>query len=124
MAEPVTCRIGEVEVTRGDSWVVSRFPDGMEVHAHPQRDAEDIARAASLGYGHAADAVDRMTRDHDVLHHLIAVTRGESHSPTLRGVADGRYVRQDVSHDEEVVVLLVQRLLNVGLDEVLQDYSV
>lgn len=115
-----TYRIGDVEVTRGPSWTVSRFPDGREVHAHGDGSEFQSACAESLGYDTAAE----MNRDHDAVHHLLAVTAGKPYSPTLRGVAEGQYVPREVSDAEERIVMLVQRISQVGLAEVLEDFAV
>lgn len=113
-----TYLIGACRVTIGPTWTVTRWPDGAELHAHPDGTEEQAAIARSLGYG---DDVGRMNADHDALHTLLAVTDGHDHSPTLRGVAEGRYVPRAVSDAEEARVLLVQRLLQVGLHAVLAD---
>lgn len=113
-------RIGDVEVIRGPSWVVSRFPDGREVHAHGDGSEFQEACALSLGY----DSPEQMNRDHDAAHHLLAVIAGKPYSPTLRGVAEGEYVPREVSDAEEVLVMLLQRVSQVGLDGVLEDYAV
>lgn len=116
-----TRQIGEVTVTTGPSWVVSRWPDGLEVHAHPDGSTEQIHIARALGYGHDTN---RMNAEHDLLHQLVAHARGWPYSKTLRGVAEGQYVDRSISDDEERIVMLIARLLNVGLEGVLSDYAV
>lgn len=116
-----TYLIGRCRVTRGPSWVVTAWDDGREVHAHPDGTELQAAIARSLGYG---DDVGRMNADHDALHTLLAVECDLARdSATLRGVAEGRYVPRAASDAEERRVMLVQRLLQVGLDAVLADYE-
>ncbi len=88
----------------GGAWVVTKYPDGVEVHAHPRHDPDDMARADALGYPN----VDAMTLDHDPLHQVVSrVLRGEaSRVPT--GSVDA-----ELAGAEEDVVLAVQRYLNV-----------
>lgn len=114
-----TWRIGAAVVTVGPSWTVTRYPDRSSVHAHPGSTPEDHARAHVLGYPDLAG----MTRDHDLLHTLIAQARGHAHSPTLWGVAHQQPAPAPVVDDEERLVLLVQRLCQVGIDAVLRDYE-
>lgn len=117
-----TYRIGGCEVVRGPSWVVTRFPDGTEVHAHPDTaDPSQPPRATSLGY----PDVEAMTRDHDALHTLVAVAAlGLDRSPVLYGVATGDYAARHQVELEERLVLLLQRVAQVGIDAVLEDYAV
>jgi hypothetical protein len=83
------------------------FKDGSRLAAAPVMDAENIARARALGYkdGSDADAVWAMTRHHDLVH----------------AVANGYSLPPGTSQREERLVFLIQRLLNVGIDEVLAD---
>jgi hypothetical protein len=59
------------------------LPDGAELVARPQDDAEYAARAASLGYGEPVE----MTREHDFCHALMAECLGLPHSPALWAAA-------------------------------------
>jgi hypothetical protein len=98
------------------------FDDGSELVAAPVMDPENIARARSLGYtGSDADAVWEMTRHHDLVHTLLAEAEGFQFSPTLHAVANGYEMPPGMSQREERIVFLIQRLLNVGLVEVLRD---
>lgn len=94
----------------GGAWVVTRFPDGTEVHAHPQHGPEDEARAVALGYV----GVVAMTLDHDRLHTLLSFVLTGRGSPTLRGVANGRPADPDVVDAEECLVLAAQRFINAA----------
>lgn len=115
--------IGGAHITTGESWVCTRYGDGSQVDAHPSWSHEDYARAAALGYGEGDAAVAAMTRDHDVLHSLLAVARGQHVSPTLWAVAHGQSVPHDVGDDEERIVLLLQRVSQLGLNGILRaDY--
>lgn len=116
MADHATYHLGDCTVTVAPSWCVTAWPDGLEVHAHPDGSADQAATAKALGYG---DDVGRMTAEHDLIHTLLAVAAGHPHSPTLRGVAAGEPADPDVAACEERQVMLVQRLLNVGLAGVL-----
>jgi hypothetical protein len=115
-----TWRIGDATVTIGESYVVTRYDDGTEVHAHPDGTDEQTHIARALGYG---DDVAAMNRHHDLLHTLIAHARGWPVSKTLHGVAHGSYAPREISDDEERIVMLVARLLNVGIAGVLEDYE-
>jgi hypothetical protein len=99
------------------------FKDGSRLAAAPVMDAENIARARALGYkdGSDADAVWAMTRHHDLVHTLMAEAEGWPWSPTLHAVANGYSLPPGTSQREERLVFLIQRLLNVGIDEVLAD---
>lgn len=118
-----TWRIGQAQVKVGPSWVLTRYDDGTEVHAHPDGTDLQAAIARSLGYGDDQAAVDRMTQDHDLLHTMIADARGWPRSQTLWGVPHGKCAPREVTDDEERLVMRVQRLLQVGLAEVLADYA-
>lgn len=76
----------EIEI-HNDGLTVTRYPQG-EVQALPQDNDTYRARAEALGYG--ADTA-AMSREHEVTHHLIAAALGLPHSPTLMGVATGRF---------------------------------
>jgi hypothetical protein len=104
--EHVTVRIGETWVTVGPAWCVTRFPDGTEVHAHPSHTDEQAGAARALGYSH----VGEMTRDHDLLHSVIAEARGLPYSPVLWALAHGEPAPEGAD-DEERLVLLAQRLV-------------
>lgn len=113
-------QIGDVLVTQGPSWVVTRFPDGAEVHAHPDGSEFQDAAARSLGYSDTAG----LNRDHDVAHTLISLAMGDAHSHTLRGVAVGSYAPPARVALEEGLAMLLQRVSQVGIAGVLEDYAV
>lgn len=114
-----TYRIGQATVVVGHDSVRTCYDDGAEVYACPAGTEEQDAIATALGYGTGPEALAAMTRDHDTLHTLLAVTRGWPISPTLDGVAHHCPTDPKVANEEERLVMLVQRLLNVGLAEVL-----
>jgi hypothetical protein len=98
------------------------FDDGSELTAAPVMDQENIARARSLGYkGTDEEAVWEMTRHHDLVHTLLAEAEGFPYSLTLHSVANGYEMPPGMAQREERIVFLIQRLLNVGLAEVLRD---
>lgn len=98
------------------------FEDGSRLPAAPVMDSENVARARALGYsGSDEEAVWAMTRHHDLVHTVIAEAEGWPYSPTLHAVANGYQLPPGTSQREERLVFLIQRLLNVGLDDVLAD---
>jgi hypothetical protein len=118
-----------------DRVVTTIFEDGATLHAAPNTDTESIARARALGYRiHQmdpkgwADSVWRMTKDHERLHHLVAEAQGRDHSAALWIAAHPDYLptlnapsaalARAEADREERIVLLIQRLLNQGLDDV------
>lgn len=109
-----------VDVDDEHRLVRTTFDDGAELVAAPQLDPESIARARALGYtGSDEDAVWAMTRDHDLLHTVLADAHGLPNSPTLHAVAHGHDVHPLQADIEERSILLIQRLLNVGVAGVL-----
>lgn len=110
--------------------VWTQYDDGLSVAATPNYDDESIERARTLGYENKArsnlgpdydeDALNAemvwlMTQDHDVLHTAVAEAAGNRYSAALRPVAEGVPAPDPVAADqEERVVFLVQRALNVG----------
>ncbi len=113
------CRV-EIDESRQRARTV--FDDGSHLVAAPVMNDENIARARSLGYeGSPEEAVWDMTRHHDLVHTLLAQAEGFPFSPTLHAVANGYDLPPGMAQREERIVFLIQRLLNVGLAEVLQD---
>lgn len=98
-------------ICSGGAWVVTRYPDGTEVHAHPNHRPEDVALAAELGYG---GNVDEMTLWHDPIHTRLCWALGIGHSPTLFGLAHGEPADPVVAAAEEAMVLAAQRFLNLA----------
>jgi hypothetical protein len=100
------------------------FEDGSRLPAAPVMDGENIARARALGYGGTdEEAVWAMTRHHDLVHTVIAEAEGWPYSPTLHAVANGYSLPPGTSQREERLVFLIQRLMNVGLEDVLADHA-
>lgn len=91
----------------GTAWVVVRYADGTEVHAHPSHGPEDYAQAWSLGY----PDVEAMTFDHDRLHEHLARVLGLPHSPVLWAVAHQLPPPAFAAY-EESMVLAAQRFMN------------
>ena len=93
--------------TVGNTYVLTRLPNGDIVRAHTNYDEESVARAHSLGYN---GDVEAMTRDHDPLHTRIAAALGLKESYALRAAYNGE--DSEIAGLEEEVVLAAQRLLN------------
>lgn len=117
----ISYEIGSCTVERESASVRTTFHDGISLHAVPMTGEADVRRARALGYcGTDDEVLAAMTRDHDVLHTLLAVARGKRWSEALRDAAVGVDTPDCVeAMDEERIVLLIQRLLNVGLDGIL-----
>lgn len=117
MSDPRTVQIGACTVELWSDFLrtVLRF----EVPAAGNDDADSIRRAWELGYG---GNTWHMSRDHELLHSLIAEQRGEPYSRVLLGVgvraAGGckeDIISQVESDDEEALVLDVQRWILTGV---------
>lgn len=126
MASPVY--VGGQAVTRieiiEEQYVRTILSNGAEVIATPTVDVESVARARALGYaGSDTEAVWEMTRAHDPLHTLLAEALGYRESAVMRYAAEGlspsSSMMREVMDREERIVLLMQRLLNEGLDALL-----
>lgn len=113
MTEPPTMvyHYGKTTVTVGDGWVKTTLADGTTIHAIPGTEAEDRARAASLGYGEGDGALWAMTRDHDRFHAWLAYGLGLKESPALRQTAQGQ--QSELAGAEEEVILALQRFINL-----------
>lgn len=112
-----------IHVNEEHQIVTTTLPDGHTVFAAPVDTKEERARADALGYT-GSDKLWRMTRDHDRLHVLLAEAEGKKVSDALWLVAhpaSGSVARRFAADREERVVLLIQRLLNVGIDAALKD---
>ena len=93
----------------GTAWVVTKYPDGTEVHAHPNHRPEDISLAVELGYG---GDVQAMTLWHDPIHTRLAHALGLVHSPTLWAIAHNESPDSRVADLEEAMVLAAQKFIN------------
>lgn len=114
-----------VHVSEEHRVVTTTLPGGHTVFAAPEDTEEERARATALGYT-GPDRVWHMTRDHDRLHVLLAEAEGKRVSDALWLVAHpaSASVPKRISADrEERVVLLMQHLLNVGIDALLDEIS-
>ena len=103
--------------------VTTTFDDGSQVVAAPNHRPEDYARVLSLGYPDATEyELWNMTRDHDRLHTLLAEAQGYPVSLALWFAAhpdeEMRAADRVMAALEERTVLLMQRLLNEGLESV------
>ena len=96
-------RLAGADIELTDSpLTVTRYPEG-EVPAYPQATDGYKARARELGYG--ADTA-RMSRDHELSHHILATLLGLPCSPTLMGIAIGKHAT--CWRQEEAAVLALQ----------------
>lgn len=91
------------------AWVVTKYPDGTEVHAHPNHTDEDLARAESLGF----ENTEVMTLVHDHVHTAISVAVGLTRSPTLWGIAHDVPAATELADAEEALVLAFHRYVNL-----------
>lgn len=107
---PTNLRIGGTVIeSHASGLTITRLRDGRAVKAFPQDDATYFARAEALGYGRD---VAGMSRDHEIVHSLLAGWLGLPESPTLRGVAVGSYWPHWQA--EEAAVLGVQRFARMA----------
>lgn len=86
------------------------FPDGTKLVAAPNFDDDSVDLACDLGY----DSTWAMSRDHELLHTIIAFTSGLPYSPTLWKVAhpeDPDNISNREVAIEEAAVLHAQKLL-------------
>lgn len=86
------------------TWVITRLPNGQEVHAHPREDQADTAM--ELGYG---TDIEAMTRDHDPLHSRLMDWLKAPYSYSLM-LAAGCDVDRHIAGLEEEAVMAVQKL--------------
>ena len=110
-----------VRVYRRLAYCESVYPDGALAQAVPHDTAEYALHAAQHGYPPTPAGMAAFSRDHEILHHLIAAHCGRPHStclwlvahgtdmPSLSGTADG-----GACGFEETVVLHAQRWLRTG----------
>lgn len=105
-------RIGGAEVTTGrdehGAYVATRFEDGVELIARPERNPEYDIRARRLGYETAEDC----NAEHDPTHSALAVLLGLTVSPTLYATAHGHPIAPDVWAAEETAVKSIQAYKN------------
>lgn len=114
-------KLGSVTVETFDDYTVTRFADGLEVHAHHAEQPGQADTAARLGYAEAF----AMNKEHDLAHALLAYWLGLPHSPTLRDVAEGKPAN-DLHYLEEEAVMALCRFSNavgVSLLDVARDIS-
>lgn len=110
-----TCRLPNgvlYEIDDDHCYVQTIFPDGGAQTGVPRFDPEDIERARSLGYqGTDHDAVWAMTRDHDLIHSLVAYCIDEGESHALRYHTRGVQQKGRIPLEERLC-FLIQRALN------------
>lgn len=99
------------EVDESSKMCRTIFNDGKVVLATPNYDNASLERANDLGYV-GEDPVWQMTREHDLLHSILAEAVGKVWSPTLRSVCGDVKVDNDSVNKEECLALCVARLLN------------
>jgi hypothetical protein len=102
-----------VHVDDAGHFLFTVFPDGRELTSVPM-ESKDRATAQQYGYG---DNWLQLWREHDLLHHWVAVQFGQPYSPTIWSEchqespdALPRWARQQ----EEDFVAHVHRWLNLG----------
>lgn len=102
-----------VRIWEEKRYLETHLPGGGVVPAAANDDPDSLARAHALGYHGDTWA---MSRDHEVMHTLIAVRRGLSCSPTLLYVATGAGpgIDEGLRCREEQEVLGLQATLRCG----------
>lgn len=105
-----TVAIGSSVVSVSRGWTETTFSDGSSLSARHDEQPGQRQTAAELGC-----SVERMNREHDLTHSLLAAWLGLGQSPTLYGVAVGeKYPLHDL---EEAAVLAIQRFaIAAGVD--------
>jgi hypothetical protein len=94
-----------------DGLTVTRYPEG-EVPACAQDTDAYRRQSCDLGYG--SDTA-RMSREHELAHHVLAWLRGLPCSPTMMGLAIGQYAAN--WRQEEAQVLALQAFArSAGID--------
>jgi hypothetical protein len=93
------------------------FADGLVLPAAANDDAASVHRAMLLGY-RGPDATWQMSRDHEIIHSLLAEALGYKWSPTLhcaavRWAGGERETTHDETQREETVVLALQETANL-----------
>ena len=81
-----TYRLGSATIHHGDGQTVTVLSDGREIRANWMVQDGQAATAEQYGI-----PVDRLNRDHDLAHAILAAVLGLPESPTLAGVASGDY---------------------------------
>lgn len=81
-----TYRIGAATIRHGDGQTVTRLADGSEVPADWSVQPGQEQTAAQYGI-----PVETMNRTHDLAHAILAHVLGLPQSPTLAGVAAGKF---------------------------------
>jgi hypothetical protein len=104
-------QLGSVTVELHNGWSVTRFADGLEVHAHHAEQPGQAATALSLGY---SDPI-AMNKEHDLAHSLLCYWLGLPCSPTLRDVATDNPASEIHFHEEQAVLALTRFANAVGV---------
>lgn len=99
----------QVTCKPADGYTETVFADGTRVPARPQDTEEYRERAKSLGYGEDTAA---MSREHEVMHSLLAERKGHPYSLALWAVAHALEADDPRLWSEESEVLRLQLLLN------------
>ena len=81
-----TYRLGSATIHHGEGQTVTVLSDGRETRANWM--VQDGRAATAEQYG---IPLDRLNRDHDLAHAILAAVLGLPESPTLAGVASGHY---------------------------------
>lgn len=99
---------------RADGQTITHLQEGV-VLAYPEDNQEYKNRARDLGYG---DDVLGVSRDHEIVHSLLAKWLGLPASPALSLAAAGRPSKNTFTGAEEAAVLAIQRfakMMNVSI---------
>src|SRR5215216_3946220 len=100
--------LGKTQIALRSNGVHTIFSVNQAVWAEPQDNRSYFQQAEELGYG---DDTLLMCLEHEVSHTLLSVLAGLSYSPTLFGVATGKFWPD--WRDEEAAVLAFQKFCRV-----------
>jgi hypothetical protein len=103
---------GEFRVHEG--WFETVFDDGVVSKGIPVFDDENRARAVALGYEDSDQGVWEMHKEHELLHNIVSEAQGWPASPTHYLWNRFGSTPKGLIPQEEALVFLVQRVLNVG----------
>lgn len=94
-----------------NNYLETEFPGGYKVPASANDDEHSIRLAEELGYD---GNTFQMSIAHELSHVILSEALGHLVSPTLYGVAVGRYAARPTYQQEEGMVLAMQKYTMLG----------